>query len=230
MSESGKNELYLIDGEIAEYAQLLTETLKVDVEVVDREVNRITGTGYYENSPRVISDGVIYNEVLRTGRYIVIQNPRKHELCERCAGRDRCLDKLEIALPIIHNGRAIGAVGLVCATHEQKQRLMENIRTNIFLMTKICGFLGARVRDCERLKQHQEKIAQLERKIERGLDNGDNNIEIRHIVDLERAEIEKALKKFGSDTEGKRLAAKSLGIGIATLYRKLEGYRAETEI
>lgn len=229
MSDSDKTQLHLIKEQVVEHARLLNEVLKVDVEIVDHNIGRVAGTGYYESSPRVISDGIIYDEVLRTGRYVVIQNPRKHELCERCANRDRCLDKMEIACPIIHNGRAIGAIGLICSTHEQKLRLMENIRTHMFLIAKACGFLGVNVGDYERLRQQEAKIIELEQKIAQGANSCDeNNIgEVRHIEDLERREIEKALNKFGHDTDGKRLAAKSLGIGIATLYRKLDRYKAE---
>ena len=39
--------------------------------------------------------------------------------------------------------------------------------------------------------------------------------------ELERREIEKALKHFGDTLEGKKKAAEALGIGIATLYRKI---------
>ncbi len=41
--------------------------------------------------------------------------------------------------------------------------------------------------------------------------------------ELERREIKKALELFGSDTEGKKKAARALGISLATLYRKMEG-------
>ncbi|MEY8338608.1 sigma 54-interacting transcriptional regulator [Lachnospiraceae bacterium 62-35] len=40
--------------------------------------------------------------------------------------------------------------------------------------------------------------------------------------ELEHLAIESALKKYGADTQGKREAAKALGIGLATLYRKLD--------
>lgn len=43
------------------------------------------------------------------------------------------------------------------------------------------------------------------------------------LKDLEQAEIRKALRICGSDTEGKKRAAKLLGIGLATLYRRMEG-------
>ena len=41
--------------------------------------------------------------------------------------------------------------------------------------------------------------------------------------ELERSEIAKAICIYGNDTEGKKQAAKKLGIGLATLYRKMEG-------
>lgn len=45
--------------------------------------------------------------------------------------------------------------------------------------------------------------------------------QIRPLKDLEEQEIRRALELFDSGTEGKRQAAKALGISLATLYRKL---------
>lgn len=44
------------------------------------------------------------------------------------------------------------------------------------------------------------------------------------LKDLERQEIYKALELFGQDTDGKKVAAKALGISLATLYRKLDSF------
>jgi transcriptional regulator with PAS, ATPase and Fis domain len=48
--------------------------------------------------------------------------------------------------------------------------------------------------------------------------------EVRNLRYIEKDEIEKALKKYGNDTMGKKIAAQKLGIGIATLYRKIDEY------
>ena len=45
---------------------------------------------------------------------------------------------------------------------------------------------------------------------------------VTKLRDLERREIKRALELFGSDTQGKKKAARELGISLATLYRKLE--------
>lgn len=47
---------------------------------------------------------------------------------------------------------------------------------------------------------------------------------VRNLKELEKEEIKKALSLYGTDTEGKKRAAKELGIGLATLYRKMETY------
>lgn len=48
---------------------------------------------------------------------------------------------------------------------------------------------------------------------------------LRPLRELEAEEIQKALQVYGESTEGKRRAARALGIGVATLYRKLENFQ-----
>lgn len=48
------------------------------------------------------------------------------------------------------------------------------------------------------------------------------NNEIRTLKDIEKEYITKVLEEYGYDTEGKKKTAKKLGIGLATLYRKLD--------
>ena len=46
--------------------------------------------------------------------------------------------------------------------------------------------------------------------------------EIIPLKDIEKKYIKRAIEIYGDTTEGKKIAAKKLGIGIATLYRKLD--------
>lgn len=48
--------------------------------------------------------------------------------------------------------------------------------------------------------------------------------EILTLRELEKSEISKALDVYGFSTQSKKICAKKLGIGIATLYRKIEEY------
>ena len=49
------------------------------------------------------------------------------------------------------------------------------------------------------------------------------------LKELEQREIRKAIAKHGSSTQGKKAAAKELGIGLATLYRKMEELEKDSQ-
>ena len=51
-----------------------------------------------------------------------------------------------------------------------------------------------------------------------------DNKDIIPLKELEEREIKKALEIYGVTTEDKKKIAKKLGIGIATLYRKIDEY------
>ena len=48
--------------------------------------------------------------------------------------------------------------------------------------------------------------------------------EIKTMSDVEKEVIEKAIKKYGTNTEAMKQIADVLNIGIATLYRKVKKY------
>ena len=55
----------------------------------------------------------------------------------------------------------------------------------------------------------------------------DNN-ELEDFEKIEKEYIEKALLKYGEDTEGKKLIAKKMNIGLTTLYRKMKRFNIKT--
>lgn len=58
--------------------------------------------------------------------------------------------------------------------------------------------------------------------IESDFDKNDDVQSIRTLKEIEQDEIKKAIEYYGDTTEGKAKAAEALGIGIATLYRKIK--------
>lgn len=52
----------------------------------------------------------------------------------------------------------------------------------------------------------------------------EEDMELITLEESEKLLIKKALSIYGSDTAGKNLCAEKLGIGIATLYRKIDKY------
>lgn len=55
-----------------------------------------------------------------------------------------------------------------------------------------------------------------------------DNTELEDFEKIEKEYIQKALIKYGEDTEGKKLIAKKMNIGLTTLYRKMKRFNIKT--
>ena len=219
--EHGSPNLHLVKEHLRDYAIFLSDLLRADVEFVDLNFKRVVGTGYYESANDLISNGTIYTEVFKTKKHILIDAPKKHQVCQACALRGRCLQKIEIAYPIISDGKLAGAVGISSSSATERQHIAASINLFLFLLNKTCMFLGKQLAASSELLHSMQRIDELETDLAEKIAESSSDGSIRKLVDVERVEIEKALDHFGRDTAGKQKAAKALGIGIATLYRKI---------
>jgi transcriptional regulator with PAS, ATPase and Fis domain len=141
--------------DVQEYAQQIAEAiaavLKIDVEIADKNLIRVAGTGIYSHKVgrSMNRQGYIYREVIRHGHELVIDNPGKHELCQPCKQWGNCLEKCEIAYPINLDGQAVGAIGLLCFTEESARLVMENRNSYLTFLGKMAETVALKLKESE---------------------------------------------------------------------------------
>ncbi len=147
--ESNVSSTYLmkIKSTVGKYASIIANVLHVNVEVVDKYLNRIAGTGIYENGigKNIESEGNIYKHVLETGKTQVIEEPGKHVLCKGCINENNCLEHMEIATPIYYKESIIGVIGLVCFSKEQKKYILTHFDNLVQFLIQIADFISTKV-------------------------------------------------------------------------------------
>ena len=77
---------------------------------------------------------------------------------------------------------------------------------------------------CMNMIEENEKTIDLKHLPPKFLGNKEKDEKIKTLKELEKEAISNLLKIYGNSSEAKKIIAKSLGIGIATLYRKLSSY------
>ncbi len=114
-----------IQDTVAKYANIISSVIKVDVEIVDKNLCRIAGTGIYKDAINkdISKEGYVYDYVIKTGEKQIIKNPGQHYLCKKCNHRNNCLEKMLVCTPIILNDDIIGVIGLVCSEDSQRNHL-----------------------------------------------------------------------------------------------------------
>lgn len=74
----------------------------------------------------------------------------------------------------------------------------------------------------KKILEHSNKRTYKQESINSNVDDISKEDEIMTLSEVEKEYILKVLKFYGYDTKGKKMAAKKLGISLATLYRKIE--------
>ena len=189
---------------IQSVCQNISTVLDVDVTVVSKDLVRIAGTGIFKNKiDEVISDKSAYSNVLISGEPYIINREIEHS-CKNCIHQKECKELADICTPIKLDNHNIGILGIAAFTEEQKNKILskdQELREFISSMSNLISY----------------KLDELYKE------------EIRTVEELEKQEIEKAIKKYGSNTQGMKQVAKALNIGIATLYRKVKKYNINAE-
>ena len=184
---------------IQDICQNISNVLDVDVTVVSKDLYRIAGTGIFKDKiGDKISEEAVYSNVLKTGNAHVI-NKDIEQSCKICSSREHCKELADICTPIKLGDENLGILGIAAFTQEQKQKLLskdKELRDFVGSMSDLISF----------------KLDEMYKE------------EIKTVEQLEKEEIEKAIKKYGSNTQEMKQVAEALNIGIATLYRKVKKY------
>lgn len=155
-----KSMLKEIQPQLNKYAQILNSILEVDVEIVDKALTRIAGTGIYQEALDVDirDEGFIYASVFENRGDRIVLDILNHPICSKCAKKDTCSNKLIIAVPIMFDSEAVGAIGII-STEEQKKRYIKGrLRQYLEFVHHISDLITAKLRESQ--SQMMEKRMQ----------------------------------------------------------------------
>ena len=134
---------------VTKYANVLSEILKVDVEIVDNKLNRIAGTGRFKDkiNGNMANEGYVYKKVIKTGKPQIIHNPGEHNLCKTCPNYTKCDETFEISTPIKLNDNVIGVIGFICFTKSQKDHIYSNYKSFIKFLDQISDLISFKAKE-----------------------------------------------------------------------------------
>lgn len=158
-----KNNLLDIKIYVQKLAEVISEVLRVDVEVVNTQFARIAGTGRYSGIKDSSTEGevFIYKKVIETGKKQVIENPGFHKLCQNCPKRNSCLEKFEYCTPIISEGSVIGVISLICYTEGQKKIIISKFKEYFDFLDRISELIASKASETYYLYQKENLSAEL---------------------------------------------------------------------
>jgi len=149
--------LRLIRDDAAKFAHVISRVLQVDVEIVDETLFRVAGTGRFADRVGLQMDEAsgAYRKVLALGQPLIVREPGFAEICRECPCWQRCEEKFEMSTPIVLDGGAVGVIGFVCFTDEQKAHILDNFDVFFDFLAEMAELLAAKVRASQELARSQ---------------------------------------------------------------------------
>ena len=157
-----KSYLKGIQASVIKYANIISQILQVEVEIVDENMIRIAGTGIFKDKVNadMSKEGHVYKNVLKFEEERIIYNPGKDELCIPCPNRDNCCEKFEMSTPIKLNNKIIGVIGLICFEEKQRRHLLNKFDIHMAFLKQISEFISIAAHE-KKEEQKKENLIQL---------------------------------------------------------------------
>ena len=154
---------------VIKYAEVLSQVLRVDVEIVDDSLVRIAGTGMFKDQLNINmgQEGYVYKEVMRIGEKQVIFVPGRNPICKVCHKNENCDETFEVSMPIKLDKDVIGVIGLVCFTQEQRDHIINSLEIYIEFLEQISDLISSKAREGLEVKKMKNVIEMLSKTIEK---------------------------------------------------------------
>ena len=152
---------------VERYAEIISKIAFVDVEVVDRRLFRVAGTGMFKAQLNEVmaSAGYAYSRVLETGERQIIYEPGKDPVCDQCPQKGVCGEEIEIAMPVRLGEEIIGVIGLVGNSKSRKRMILRNEKLYLDLIEQISDFIAGKAAEVEDSKDRMALLGAIDHAI-----------------------------------------------------------------
>ena len=152
---------------VERYAEIISKIAFVDVEVVDRRLFRVAGTGMFKAhvNEDMSSAGYTYSRVLETGERQIIYETGKDPVCDQCPQKGVCGEEIEIAMPVRLGEEIIGVIGLVGNSKSKKRMILRNEKLYLDLIEQISDFIAGKAAEVEDSKDRMALLGAIDHAI-----------------------------------------------------------------
>ena len=142
-------ELRDIQAIIQQIVSAISAVLKIEVEIADRNLFRIAGTGQIKSQiwKEMQNEDFVYRHCLETGKPVVIEKPGFHDVCLPCIHYQQCKEWGEVCCPIEVDGVIEGVIGLIAFDGEQRERLFSNLDSNLQFLKKMAELIASKIKE-----------------------------------------------------------------------------------
>lgn len=211
-------------GFLQQVAQAVATVLQFDVTVVEYGLTRIAGTGRYAALiGHQVAPSSSFAEVMRTGKPVIIVDPRDDPACEKCEAGMHCVETCHMAYPLVLDGKSLGVLGLIGFCSEQRQHMVDHTDEYMAFIEQMARLVESTAKNVYITQKLEESRNQLGGIVE-AVGEGIIAVDDGGIVLCCNQAASKILKIPKSDLIGRSLGDMLRGAPVLDVIRTRNGY------
>lgn len=152
--------LQILSESVQQFAEVLKAAIHLEVDVFDRDLNRVAGTGLTKGKVgrKIDPHGIVNTHIYNGEDRVIIDAPGVSKKCAACAHYGHCIYKKAVYASIKQGHHVIGAMGILALDEEQEKSLDGNTTAMLDLVDKIAELIGSKVSDYESNKRLRKAV------------------------------------------------------------------------
>ncbi|MCT4663061.1 MAG: sigma 54-interacting transcriptional regulator [Tissierellales bacterium] len=149
--------------DVQNISEAISSVIKVDVTIIDHNLERIAGTGRYkEKIGESVGIKSAFGYALKKAKAYIIEDPGKNFVCDECEKRGHCTEFAEVCCPILIENEAIGVIGLIAFDENQKERICYNQRNLMYFLKKMADLISSKYLELKQSEVNKILLKELE--------------------------------------------------------------------
>ncbi|MFI3312984.1 MAG: sigma 54-interacting transcriptional regulator [Eubacteriales bacterium] len=144
--------------EIKHYLKIIGEAISNVLDIHTTIVN-VNGDpiSEQESDKEWSTHNTVIKNVILNGLVCINDAPGNEPECRECPNHGNCLESAYMHCPIFFVGKVVGAIGLICYTKEQRQRLLTKHDYFLVVINTMCDLVCLKLKEQQFLKKLQQQ-------------------------------------------------------------------------
>ena len=147
--------------------EVISSIIRAEVTVVDEELNRIYGTGFYQSEeiPAIAKkkSSAFFGSILREGTPKLVTDICNDAVCKECERHDLCTIKAEMGYPLEEQGEIIGIIGISAFEEKAGEYIKENYDRLLEFLKYIGILICSQLKTVEQVHSMSKQLGEVSR-------------------------------------------------------------------
>lgn len=147
--------------------QAIAAIINAEVTVVDGDLKRIYGSGFYRTLGREVEEAdrhdSFFSWILQTGEPGMVTDVRRAAACRKCRLQQLCTTKAVIGYPIRYRENTLGVIGISAFTDAQYSYVTENYQQLLEFIKYISLLIESQLQNLEYMDQLKMQMSDMNR-------------------------------------------------------------------